>query len=281
MVIDLHTHSSISDGTEPPRGVLEAAATCGIDVLALTDHDTTAGWDEAAAAVPLTGVCLVRGIEISTSRAGRSIHLLGYLLDGAHAALQAELAQVRSSRRTRMDRMVQAMAADGIPISLTEVHAQLTPGATLGRPHLADALIAKGVVPHRDAAFRDYLHDESPYYVSHYAIDPVHAVQLVHAAGGVAVIAHPFTTTRGRAMDPVLVEELAAVGLDGIEAHHRDHTDQGVALALRLAAALGLLVTGSSDYHGTGKPNRLGENTTSPAVLAAIEERGALPVIRP
>lgn len=280
MAIDLHTHSSVSDGTESPSEVMRAAARAGLCVMALTDHDQTGGWAEAATVVAQTGVGLVRGIEISTSRHGRSIHLLGYLFDDSDADLNAELSRARESRLTRMDRMVERMAADGIPIDVTEVHAQLEPGATLGRPHLADALVAKGVVPDRDAAFRDLLHEESRYYVGHYAVDPARAVRLVVAAGGVAVIAHPFTRARGRATDPALVEELARAGMTGIEVHHRDHGPRATSLALTLARDLGLLVTGSSDYHGAGKPNRLGEHTTDPAVLAEIEERSRLPVLR-
>lgn len=177
--------------------------------------------------------------------------------------------------------MVERMAADGIPIDLPEVHAQLEPGATLGRPHLADALVAKGVVPDRDTAFRELLHEESPYYVGHYAVDAARAVRLVVAAGGVAVVAHPFTRSRGRALEPAMIEELASAGMGGIEVHHRDHGNEATGRALALARDLGLLVTGSSDYHGAGKPNRLGEHTTDPSVLAVIEERSLLPVLRP
>lgn len=281
MVVDLHTHSSVSDGTDSPRELMWAAARAGVGVVALTDHDQTGGWDEAAAAVEATGVALVRGIEISTSRGGQSIHLLGYLFDAEDQALTAELSRARESRHERMDRMVERMAADGIPVSLAEVHAQLEPGATLGRPHLADALVARGVVPDRDAAFRDLLHDASPYYVAHYAVDPARAVRLVKAAGGVSVLAHPFTRSPGRALHPGVVAELAAAGLDGIEAHHRDHGPQETARALELAADLRLVVTGGSDYHGTGKHNRLGEHATARQALAELAGRARLPVLHP
>lgn len=281
LLIDLHTHSNVSDGTQLPAEVMQAAASAGLDVIALTDHDQTGGWAQAAGAVEESGVALVRGIEISTARRGRSIHLLGYLFDPEHPELVGELTRARESRLHRMDAMVERMAADGIPIDLREVHAQLEEGATLGRPHLADALVAKGVVPDRTAAFRDLLHNDSRYYVPHYAMDPAHAVRLVHAAGGVSVIAHPFTRSRGRALDPAVLEELAAAGLAGIEAHHRDHGPAETALALRLADELDLLVTGSSDYHGEGKPNLLGEHTTSAQVLAEIEQRGRLPILWP
>lgn len=273
MTIDLHAHSTESDGTETPTELLASAAQAGLAVIALTDHDSTRGWDEAVAAADAEGLGLVRGMEISCSRGGRSIHLLGYLFDPASAGLLEEVERARLSRLTRMEAMVKRLAADGIPISMEGVRVHLADGATLGRPHLADALVEAGVVADRSTAFRDYLHDESPYYVGHYAVDPVRAIELVHAAGGVAVVAHPFTRSLGRALDPDLVEEMVAAGLDGIEAHHRDHGSAEVSRALALAEARGLLVTGSSDYHGSGKPNRLGENSTAPAVLAQVVER--------
>lgn len=275
MRIDLHTHSTASDGTESPADLIGSALAAGLDVVALTDHDTTRGWPEARAVAETEGIGLVPGMEISCQRDHRSIHLLGYLFDPTHPELLREIEHAREARVTRMDRMVEAMAADGIPISIEEVRAHLTPGATLGRPHLADALVAAGVVPDRDVAFRDYLHNESRYYVGHYAVDPVRAVGLVLAAGGVPVIAHPFTASRGARLDPLVLDEMIAAGLVGIEAHHRDHTPESVEAALDLARAHDLVVTGSSDYHGTGKVNRLGENQTSERSLRAITERAS------
>ena len=273
MTIDLHAHSAESDGTESPAELMASAQRAGLDVVALTDHDTTRGWGAATEAAGGLGIGLVRGIEISCSRDGRSVHLLGYLFDPTYAGLLTEIGAARHARLTRMDAMVERMAADGIPITIEKVRAHVAAGATLGRPHLADALVAAGLVPDRAAAFRDYLHDESPYYVSHYAVDPVRGVELVTAAGGVAVVAHPFTRSLGRSLDVDLVEEMAAAGMVGIEANHRDHGPEEVARALAVASAHDLIVTGSSDYHGTGKPNRLGENSTTPSALAAILER--------
>ena len=271
MAIDLHTHSSASDGTEPPAVVVEQAARAGLGTIALTDHDTTMGWEEAADAARAHGITLVPGIEVSCSRRWQSIHLLAYLPDPAHPALLAELERARESRDTRLDRMVGKMAADGIPVTLESVRAQVEEGATVGRPHIADALVAAGVVPHRDEAFARWLGNDSPYYVAHYAPDPVRAVELVRAAGGVPVIAHPWSGTRGRVVPDRLVEELADAGLAGLEVHHRDHDADAVRHLTDLARALGLLVTGASDYHGEGKLNRLGENTSSPETLEAIE----------
>ncbi|MEO8829684.1 PHP domain-containing protein [Lapillicoccus sp.] len=281
MRIDLHTHSRASDGTQTPAQVVAAAADAGLDVVALTDHDTTSGWVEAADAAASLGVGLVRGVEISCAHRGASVHLLGYLVDPAHPGLVAEFARARESRVTRLAAMVELMAADGIPISYEQVRAQVPDGATEGRPHIADALVQAGVVADRNEAFSRYLANTSRYYVRHYAPDAVDAVRLVVAAGGVAVHAHPFSGTRGRRVGDDLVERMAEAGLAGLEVDHRDHSPEARARARALAGRLGLVTTGSSDYHGAGKDNRLGENLTSPEVLAAIEERssGLTPVL--
>lgn len=283
MPIDLHTHSNASDGTQPPAGVIEAAVGAGLTTVALTDHDTTSGWAEAAAAAREAGIDFVPGVEISTQHHGISIHLLGYLIDPAHPDLVAEMTRARASRDTRMERMVAKLAAGGIPITLEEVLAQAEPGATLGRPHVADALVASGYFEHRNDAFRELLHDSSPYYVRHYAPEVVRAVRLVRAAGGVPVMAHPFAHRRGRTVTDDVVAEMAVAGLAGLEADHRDHNAQERAHTRALAARLGLFVTGSSDYHGDGKDNEIGENTTEPAVLAEIEAQATsgTTVLRP
>ena len=271
VAIDLHTHSSASDGTEAPGVVVQRAVEAGLSTVALTDHDTTLGWEEAADAARAHGIRLVRGIEVSCSRRHQSIHLLAYLPDPSHPGLVAELARARESRDTRLDRMVGKMAADGIDVTVDSVRAEVGDGATAGRPHIADALVTAGIVAHRDEAFRRFLGNDSPYYVSHYAPDPVHAVELVRAAGGVPVIAHAWSATRGRVVADALVEELVSAGLLGLEVHHRDHTPEAVRHLTDLARSLDLLATGSSDYHGDGKLNRLGEHTTAPAVLEEIE----------
>ena len=272
MQIDLHTHSSASDGTQLPAEVVRSAAGAGLDVVALTDHDTYAGWPAAEAAALELGVDLVRGVEISCTHRGISVHLLAYLVDPEHPALHAELVRAKGSRETRVARMVAAMAADGIPVSLEQVHALAGEGATLGRPHIADALVESGYVATRDQAFAEVLRNGSPYYASHYAPDAVRAVELVRAAGGVPVMAHPFANARGWTVADEVVAEMADAGLAGLEADHRDHSSRERAHAHSLAARLGMFTTGSSDYHGTGKQNRLGENTTDPEVLEQIED---------
>ncbi|WP_235950654.1 PHP domain-containing protein [Phycicoccus flavus] len=281
-MIDLHTHSTASDGTESPGQLVRAGRAAGLTTMAITDHDTTRGWAEATAAAREAGIALVPGIEVSCARGHRSAHLLAYLPDPDAPALVTELERARESREGRLDRMVEKMAADGLPVSVESVRAEVQEGATPGRPHIADALVRAGAVEHRDDAFARWLGDSSPYYVPHYAPDPVRAVEAVRAAGGVPVLAHPYSRTRTGRVDPELVEEMAAAGLAGLEAHHRDHDEDSVRALVGLAGTLGLLVTGSSDYHGTGKHNRLGENTTAPEVLEAIEARATgASVVRP
>ena len=281
MRIDLHTHSTASDGTQPPAEVVSSAAEAGLDVLALTDHDTTRGWEEAAAAASHHGIALVRGIEVSCQHEGISIHLLGYLHDPTSPGLLSELDRSRESRETRAQRIVDLLSRD-LPLSWDEVLEQIKPGATVGRPHIADAMVAKGIVASRDLAFADYLYDGSPYFVAHYAPDPVKAVRLLGEAGGVAVMAHPFASSRGSVVDDTVIEAMAAAGMAGLEVHHRDHSGDQVRHGLDLSASLDLFVTGSSDYHGAGKPNLLGENTTDPMVLQRIEHLATgVQVLRP
>ncbi|WP_147794240.1 PHP domain-containing protein [Cellulomonas sp. Y8] len=278
MRIDLHTHSSVSDGTETPGELVASAAAAGLDVVALTDHDTTAGWAEASDAARRVGVALVPGTEVSALSRGVSVHLLSYLQDPAHPALADVVAQTRDARLHRGRAIVERLSED-LPITWDDVLAQQSPGTVVGRPHIADALVALGVVPDRTAAFADLLSARGRYYVPYYAPEAVEAVEAVLASGGVPVFAHPGADGRGRVVPDSDIEELAEAGLVGLEVHHRDHTPEQRARLTALADRLGLLVTGSSDYHGTGKDNVLGENTTAPEVLAEIERRGRTAVV--
>lgn len=281
MMIDLHTHSVISDGTERPAGVMESAAAAGIDVVALTDHDSTAGWSEAAERAVQLGMAFVPGMEISCTSGGISVHLLSYLHDPADRALQAEVDKARSSRLQRARAMV-AKLADDFPITWDDVRARLNPGAAVGRPHIADALIAAGVVADRTEAFADILHPRGAYYATHYAVDAVSAVRLVRGAGGVPVMAHPRARSRGRVVSEEALEEMIAAGLAGLEVDHRDNPETERVRLREIAAEHCLIVTGSSDYHGSGKANELAENTTTPAAFAAIEAQGSgTGVVRP
>lgn len=283
-MIDLHTHSTASDGTDTPAQVMKVAAAAGLTVVALTDHDTTAGWDEAATAAAAEGLAFVRGIEISAHAPVGArpvgVHILAYLHDPEHPGLLTELGRTRDSRESRAERMVELLAEE-YPITWEGVLAQTEPGTTIGRPHLADALVAAGVVADRDEAFATMLHTGSRYYVPHYAPDAAEVVRLVRDAGGVPVFAHPGADGRGRIVPDETIAELAGAGLAGLEVAHRDHGPDARRRLAGLANELGLLVTGSSDYHGRGKTNLIGENTTAPETLAAIEEQGALAVLRP
>ena len=282
MRIDLHTHSNVSDGTEAPGAVMASAAAAGLDAVALTDHDSTAGWGEAADAARMLGLVFIPGMEVSCrTDEGISVHVLSYLHDPSHPGLLAEIAKSRSARVSRAERMVERLAED-YPISWADVQEQVAPGATIGRPHIADALVAAGVVPNRSAAFTGILTARSRYFVAHYAPDPADAVRLIREAGGVPVFAHPEASSRGRVVGERTYKQMIDAGLAGLEIEHRDNPEDGRAYLRRLAEEHSLLVTGSSDYHGTGKPNLLGENTTSPEVLERIEELGTgTPVIRP
>ncbi|HSL38140.1 MAG TPA: PHP domain-containing protein [Arthrobacter sp.] len=281
MKIDLHAHSNVSDGTQAPGAVMASAAEAGLDVVALTDHDSTDGWAEAALAARGHGVALVPGMEISCrTMEGISVHLLSYLHDPAHPGLLEEITKAKDARFTRAERMVSLLAED-YPLSWDDVIHHVAPGATMGRPHIADALVAAGVVADRTEAFDSILTSHSRYYVQHYAPDPAFAVELVRAAGGVPVFAHPVASARGRIVGERVYQEMIDAGLAGLEIYHRDNPEEGRVFLRKLADRHGLLVTGSSDYHGAGKPNRLGENLTSPEVFARIEEQGTgTPVVR-
>ena len=269
MRIDLHTHSSASDGTERPADLVRAAAAAGLDVVALTDHDTTRGWSEAAEALP-SGLTLVRGAEISSAYDGISLHLLAYLFDPSHAELAAEMSMALDDRVPRAKAIVAKLADAGYPVTWEFVLDQLHDGATVGRPHIADTLVAAGVVADRNDAFTTLLHDDGPFFVGHYYVDALRAVELVRAAGGVPVFAHPAAATRGTTVGDDAIHAMAAAGLAGLEVDHRDNAPADRERLRALAGELGLLVTGASDYHGSGKDNRLGEHTTDPAVLEAL-----------
>jgi predicted metal-dependent phosphoesterase TrpH len=276
--IDLHAHSTASDGTDSPAGLVGAAAAAGVDVLAITDHDTTSGWAAAVAALP-PGMRLVRGAEFScVSPTGRderdvAVHLLGYLFDPDHGAIRTEQARLREERLQRLRAMTGKMAADGYPVDPDEVLALLPDGASAGRPHLARALVTAGVVSSVDEAFATLLYTGSPYYAPKVDTPVRAAIAMVRDAGGVAVFAHPLARRRGRVVEPSVLVELAAAGLGGVEVDHPDHTPDDRALLSALAAENGLVATGSSDYHGTNKTTPIAAETTTEAALDAIVER--------
>lgn len=261
-MIDLHTHTNCSDGTDSPRELVNKAIVQGLEVLGITDHDTTSGWQEATESLR-GSLKLVLGSEISClTTDGISVHMLGLLFDPNHVEMQQVLEETRDGRLPRMRKMIEKMRAEGMDISIEDVKNAMPIGATMGRPHLADALVAKKIVKSRDEAFVDLLHNESRFYVSHAAPTPVEAIELIKRAGGVAVIAHPFASLRGQVLKADNFSDLVAAGLDGIEVDHRDQNPDERGMLRTIAQELNLVVTGSSDYHGTGKLNSLAENHT-------------------
>ena len=272
-MIDLHTHTNCSDGTDSPRELVNKAIVQGLEVLGISDHDTTSGWKEAIEALR-GSLKLALGSEISClTNDGVSVHMLGLLFDPDHEEMQRVLEETRDGRLPRMRKMIEKMRAEGMDISMEDVEQAMPAGATMGRPHLADALVAKKIVKSRDEAFVDLLHNESRFYVSHAAPTPVEAIALIRRAGGVAVIAHPFASHRGQILKPKDFSELVSAGLNGIEVDHRDQNPDERAMLRAIAHELDLVITGSSDYHGTGKLNSLAENHTHREQWAKLESQ--------
>jgi predicted metal-dependent phosphoesterase TrpH len=272
-MIDLHTHTTFSDGTDTPTQLINKALAAGITTIALTDHDSISGWQEATTALR-PGICLVPGAEVSCQTLdGISVHSLGLVFDSSNTELIDTLEKTRENRFGRMEKIIAKINEAGIEISMSEVLEQLSDGATLGRPHLADALIKKGVVASREEAFTQMLHNHSKYYVSHYSPTPEAVIKLIKDAGGVSVIAHPMASHRGRTISLDTFGSLIQAGLDGIEVDHRDHSAEEKTQLISLAKESKLVMTGASDYHGNGKLNLLGEYTTEPAQWQKLEER--------
>lgn len=275
MRIDLHAHSLISDGTDTPAELVAEARRAGLDVVALTDHDTFDGLPEALAAAESAGVRVLPGVELSTEVDGVSVHLLGYGCRTDDPALLAELALIRRGRDGRVPAMLALLAGLGMPLDPAVLARVSSSAASIGRPHLADALVAQGYVVDRTEAFDRLLADGGPAFVPRYAAPLEPAIGLIRAAGGVAVLAHPWGRVSREVLPERYLAELAQDhGLDGIEVDHNDHGPGTRAELRAVARRRGLLATGSSDYHGTGKRDHgLGVNTTRPEVLAEIDAR--------
>jgi predicted metal-dependent phosphoesterase TrpH len=271
--IDLHAHSSVSDGTESPTELVQAALAAGLGAVAITDHDSTAGWEDARAAASGQDLVVVPGMELSTNFGPASVHVLAYLFDPDDTAIVRETARIRDGRLHRAERIVERIARD-YDITWADVLAQSVDGGTIGRPHIADALVANGHVSDRSKAFESILHWRSGYYEKYYAPSPLDGVELIVAAGGAPVLAHPGTRGREWVLEESYIRGLKQAGLFGLEVYHRDNTASGRERLLELAAMFDLAITGSSDYHGEGKPNRLAENSTAPEVLELLLATG-------
>ncbi|HEX4661685.1 MAG TPA: PHP domain-containing protein [Streptosporangiaceae bacterium] len=263
MRADLHSHSTASDGTCPPAEVMRRARAAGLDVIALTDHDTVAGHEEARQTLP-RGLTLLPGMELSCRLEGHSVHLLGYLFDPAHRELAAELAKIRESRVHRARAMVVRLAELGAPVTWEQVCA-LAGDGVVGRPHIARAMVEAGVIESPEQAFGpDWIGAGGRAHVTRYALDPARAVSLIRDAGGVAVLAHPRVPERGWTVPDDAIARLAAAGMSGIEVRHPDQ-DRSKRMELQaLADSLGLVASGGSDDHGELTGYRIGSDTIAP-----------------
>lgn len=265
MRIDLHSHSTASDGTKAPAEVVEHAAAAGIDVLALTDHDSADGWAEAVEAARRVDVALVPGIEISTKHNGAGVHLLAYLPDVSYPPLTAELDLILAGREGRLTSIIAQLRLAGLDITEAEVLQQVGRSPAIGRPHIADVMVAKGWVRDRAEAFDRWLNTGRPGYVVRYATPTADMIALVAAAGGASVIAHPWGRASRGVLDADALAGFARAGLVGVEVDHQDHSAADRQALRALAGDLGLVVTGASDYHGDGKVDHdLGCNLTAP-----------------
>ena len=263
MRVDLHTHSTASDGTDPPAQVMRRAADAGLDVVALTDHDTLAGHAEARRALP-PGLALLAGMELSCRLGGRSVHMLAYNVDPGNAGLAAECAAIVEARLSRARRMVEALRGLGVGITWAQVEA-LAGGGVVGRPHIARAMTAAGAIDSPEQAFTpEWIGTGGRAHVSRYAPDPQRAIRLIRAAGGAAVLAHPGAVSRGGKLSDQVIAGLAAVGMAGLEVAHPNHDRAERERLGDLATKLGLVPCGGSDDHGSLTGYRIGQETTTP-----------------
>jgi 3',5'-nucleoside bisphosphate phosphatase len=274
--IDLHTHTNYSDGTFEPRESIELARERGLETIAVTDHDTTRGLAEAFAAGAELGVEVVPGVEFSTIYNGEGVHVLCYYMDADHPDLAAELQRLQDDRFQRGERMVERLQELGYPISFERVR-EIAKGGNIVRPHVAQALVEAGVVETAKEAFTEELIGSGGRaYVEKHALHPVDALELIHRARGVCVLAHPGTFRETTPVPVTLIDELCAGGLDGIEALHPEHVPEVETRYVEMAERLGLFYTGSSDCHGTRyDPVRMGSRTTPPEQFDRLKERAA------
>jgi predicted metal-dependent phosphoesterase TrpH len=271
--IDLHTHSHESDGTFTPSEVARRAAELGLDVVALTDHDTTAGLEEAGEAAREVGVELVPGVEFSAEYQATSIHVLCYWMDASNEELQTELQRLRDDRFRRGEMMIEKLQALGFDISFERV-AEIASGGNIVRPHVAQAMVEAGIVADEAEAFDRYIADGGPAHVPKHALDPLDSVDLIGRAGGVCVLAHPGMWGAQSSVPDDLIAAMAERGMVGLEVDHTDHTPEQRSTYRAMAERLGLVATGGSDCHGTRyDPIRLGSSLCDPEQFAALRAR--------
>lgn len=273
MAIDLHTHSSASDGVDDPALLIARAAEAGVTTIALTDHDTLAGIEAASVAARRLGVRLIPGVELSVDHGGVKLHMLVYFTDPGTGPLEDRLALLREGRARRNVAIVERVQELGYSITMADVQRQAG-GPSVGRPHIADALIAAGAFASRDDVFEQLLHDGGPAYVERDRLTAVEAMELARSIDAVPVIAHPKTISLDAGGFDELFEDLADKGLGGIEAHHPMHEPALRSHLVDVAHRLGLAATGGSDYHGAGKrPFSIGTGTGDLRVpIEAVDE---------
>jgi len=267
---DLHAHTHFSDGALSPEALVALALERGLAALAITDHDTIEALEPAREAAR-DSIELVPGIELSSALQGLELHLLGYFLDPAHEPLRERLARFRAERMGRAMAMVERLRELGAPVDPDELVAAAGPGV-IGRPHLADALLKAGHAETLDDAFRRYLGRHGQAFIPRPAFHPEEAIALIHSAGGVSVLAHP-----GALVPDGVIEELAAEGLRGIEVWHPQHNATAVRRFRALAAKLGLIETGGSDFHAPGRSTNLGDVSVPASVLVRLKEAAGVP----
>lgn len=268
--IDLHTHTDRSDGTFAPAELVRLAAARGLDVIAVTDHDTTEGLAEAIAAGGHAGLEVVPGVELSAEYEGTSVHVLCYWMDVADAAFQSELRRLREERFRRGERIVERLRELGLPIAFERVR-EIAKGGNIVRPHVAQALVEAGLVETEDEAFERWIGDRGPAHVPKHALDPLDALAVIRGAGGLCVLAHPGMWGDQTSIPDELIERMAAAGMAGLEVDHGDHTPEQRERYRKLADRLGLVPTGGSDCHGTRyEPIRLGTSLCAPEDFSAL-----------
>jgi predicted metal-dependent phosphoesterase TrpH len=272
--IDLHSHTRYSDGTFEPAETVRLALERGLDVLAVSDHDTTEGLAEAQAAAEGTGLEIVPATEFSTVYQGASVHVLAYWIDLANEEFQEELSRLKDDREWRAQEIVKKLNEMGHTIDYARVR-DIAKGNIVARPHIAQAMVEAGIIPsYEDAFTEDFILDGGRAYVEKHALHPVDALALIHRAEGVCVIAHPGMWSDADPVPDVLIEEMAGAGLDGIEADHPDHPEETRERYRQMAAGFGIPYTGSSDCHGTRyDPVRLGTVTTRPEEFGRLKAR--------
>lgn len=276
MKIDLHTHTNRSDGLQSPTELVRSAKSAGIDVLAITDHDTLDGWQSLFTDSKNGDLTIVPGAEISCkTESGMSVHILGYLFNPDDQQLTTMMSLTRDDRIPRIKKIIALLNEAGIEITFADVAKHSESALTVGRPHLADALVESGVATSRDQAFAKYLHNGSPFYVGHFAPSPEEAISAIASAGGVSVLAHGLAGSRGAIYGLSEIESLIEGGLSGLEVDHRDHDESARKNLRSLAHTYNIFATGSSDYHGAVGAQRLGMELTAPEVWEGILSSGS------